>query len=155
MTEKNRLILMGWYSQDLARSWLLPEIEQNCSQNGIIFPEAYGIFQKNKFAENSLYFHHFYAESNIPAGQEYGKIALMDNYKILPGSVMDCHSKVICFFTAYRIQPSCSAMRGHHELSLVQFRQGIPQVIYDELAEVKKQSFNPGSRYLCLYMPCI
>ena len=66
---------------------MLPEIEQNCLQDGIIFPDAYRIFQKNKFAENSLYFHHFYAESDMPAGQEYKKIALMDNYKILPGSI--------------------------------------------------------------------
>ncbi|MCI9079492.1 MAG: hypothetical protein HFH68_11300 [Lachnospiraceae bacterium] len=151
MTGENRLIMMGWFSQESVRDWLLPEIEQNCLKDGIMFPDAYEIFQKNKFAENSLYFHHSYAESDIPAGQEYTKIALMESYKILPGSVQYCNAKVICFFTAYKTQPSCSALRGHHELSLVQFKQEIPQIIYDELLEIKKQEFNPGKRWICLY----
>lgn len=150
MEEQNRLILLGRYNPKFIQNKLIPEIEKNCAEYGIKEPGAYEIFQKNKFPINSLYFHHSYAESDIPIGQEYKKIALMENYKIIPDSIQTCYSKIICFFTAYKIQPSEYTMKGHHENSLIQFDQGIPQIIYDELYEIKFP-FNPKGKRICLY----
>lgn len=62
-------------------------MEKNIMQYGVIFPTAYETFQKNKYAVNSLYFHHSYAESDIPMGQKYTKIALMENYEIITNSI--------------------------------------------------------------------
>lgn len=148
---QNRIILLGWFSPKFVQNELIPEIENNCRQRGILFPEAYEVFQHNKSAPDSLYFHHSYAENDIPMGQEYSKIALTNGYEILPGHIWDCHSKILCFFTAFKSQPSPSAMRGHHELSLIQFGEGIPQIIYDELYEITEKSFNPDRRNICLY----
>lgn len=152
MTEQNRLILWGWFNPKLVKNKLIPDIEKNCVQYGVMFPTAYEIFQKNKFAINSLYFHHSYAESDIPIGQEYKKIALMENYKILPDSIETCHSKIICFLTCnFKMQPSECAMRGHHESSLIQFEQGIPKMIYDELLEIAELPFYPNEKQICLF----
>jgi hypothetical protein len=96
--------------------------------------------------------HHSYAESDIPIGQNYTKIALMDNYKILQNSIQTCHSEVICFFTCEpKMQPSEHAMRGHHEFSLIQFKQGIPRMIYNELLEITELPFSPAKKQICLY----
>lgn len=149
--EQNRLILLGRYNQQFVQNELIPEIENNCLKYGVLFPDAYEVFQKNKSAPDSLYFHHLYAESDVPIGQEYSKIAIADGYEILPHSIQDCNSRVLCFFTAFRSQPSSSAMRGHHELSLIQFEQGIPQIIYDELQELTKAPIDLSRRNICLY----
>lgn len=149
--DKN-LILWGWFNPRLVKDIILPDIEKNCIQYGIYFPNAYEIFKKNKFAQNSLYFIHSYAPSDIPIGQEYREIALLKNSEVQPDSIQKCHSKVLCFFTAYRIQPSECAMRGHHEFSLIQFEQGIPQLIYDELPEITELSFIPQEKKIGLYV---
>lgn len=152
MAEQNRLVLWGWFSPEIVSNKLIPDMEKNILQFGVMFPVAYEKFQKNKYATNSLYFHHSYAENEIPMGQEFTKIALMERYEILPGSVRACHSKVICFFTCNpKMQPSECAMRGHHESSLIQFEQGIPQLIYDELLEITELPFYPSERQICLY----
>ncbi len=151
MTEQSRLILWGWFNPKLVKNKLIPDIEKNCVQYKVMFPTAYEIFQKNKFAINSLYFHHAYAASDIPIGQEYKKIARMENYKILPDSIETCHSKIICFLTNFKMQPSECAMRGHHESSLIQFEQGIPKMIYDELLEITELPFHPNKKQICLY----
>ena len=135
---KKRLVLLGWYSPELVKTRLLPEFEENCKKYGILYPNAYEIFQQNKYAENSLYFHHSYAEYEIPIGEEYEKIALRKDFKSEPQFIQDCHVKVLCFFRAFKSQPADYAAQGHHELSLIQFPQGIPQVIYDELYEIKE-----------------
>ena len=137
---ENKLNLWGWYSPQTVVDQLIPEIEKNCRQYGIKWQAAYEIFQKNKFAQNSLYFHHGYAQSDIPIGQEYEEVWFIEDYKLPPVFVQRCHAKILCFFTAGRTQPSESAMQGHHELSLIQFEQGIPQIIYDELPEITEQS---------------
>ncbi len=101
---------------------------------------------------NSLNFHHSYAESDIPIGQEYTQIALMENYEILPASIQNCYSKIICFFTCNpKMHPSECAMRGHHESSLIQFERGIPQMIYDELLEISEFPFNPDKKQICFF----
>lgn len=152
MAEQNRLVLWGWFSPEIVKNKLIPDIEKNIIQYGVSFPVAYETFQKNKYAVNSLYFHHSYAECDIPIGQKYTKVALMENYKIMPDSIQACYSKVICFFTCNpMMQPSEYAMRGHHESSLIQFEQGIPQIIYNELLEITELPFNPTKKQICLY----
>ncbi len=152
MAERNRLILWGWFNLEIVKNKLIPDMEKNILQYGVSSPIAYKKFQKNKYALNSLYFHHSYAESDIPIGQNYTKIVLMDNYKILQNSIQTCHSEVICFFTCNpKMQPSEHAMRGHHELSLIQFKQGIPRMIYNELFEITELPFSPAEKQICLY----
>ena len=68
---KKNLVLTAYYNPELVENLLLSEIENNCRKYGIMYPNAYEIFQQNKYAENSLYFHHSYAESDIPIGVEY------------------------------------------------------------------------------------
>ena len=152
MAEQNRLVLWGWFSPEIVKNRLIPDIEKNIIKYGVSFPIAYQTFQKNKYAVNSLYFHHSYAECDIPIGQKYTKIALMENYEVMPDSIQVCYSEVICFFTCSpRMQPSEYAMRGHHESSLIQFEQGIPQIIYNELLEITELPFNPAKKQICLY----
>ncbi len=152
MAEQNRLVLWGWFSPEIVKNRLIPDIGKNIIKYGVSSPVAYETFQKNKYAVNSLYFHHSYAECDIPIGQKYTKIALMENYGIMPDSIQTCHSEVICFFTCNpRMQPSGYAMRGHHESSLIQFEQGIPQIIYNELLEITELPFNPAKKQICLY----
>lgn len=151
MEEQNRLILWGWFSPKLVENLLIPDMEKNVQQYGVRFPAAYEVFQQNKYAVNSLYFHHSYAESDIPMGQEYTRIALGEHYEILPHTIQTCHAKVICFFTAFKMQPSESAMRGHHESSLIQFEERIPQIIYDELLEITELPFDPTDKQIFLF----
>lgn len=132
------LVLWAKYSPTFVERELIPEIKENCAQYGIYSQSAYEAFEKDKFAANSLYFHHQYAEKDIPIGQEYEAIAYSIGGKIQPESIQKCPSKVLCFFTAFKTQPSHQASRGHHELSLIQFEQGIPPVI-DELVEITER----------------
>ena len=151
MKEQNRLIVWGWFSPEVVERRLIPDMERNIRRFGVMFPAANEAFQRNKHPVHGLYFAHSYAESDIPMGQEYTQIALMENDKILPGSVRACPAKVICFFTCNpKMQPSGSAMRGHHEFSLIQFPQGVPQMIYDELQEITELPFSPTSKQVCL-----
>ena len=117
---------------------------KKCSE---IWSEA---FQQNKDAINSLYFHHSYAESDILMGQEYTRIALGKHYEILPHTIQTCHARVICFFNALML-PSKYALRGNHESSLIQFEQGIPQMIYDELLEITELPFKPTDKQIFLF----
>lgn len=145
------LVLWAKYSPTFVERELIPEIKENCAQYGIYSQSAYEAFEKDKFAANSLYFHHQYAEKDIPIGQEYEAIAYSVGGKIQPESIQKCPSKVLCFFTAFKTQPSHQASRGHHELSLIQFEQGIPPVI-DELVEItERKPLNISeSRFICL-----
>lgn len=145
------LVLWAKYSPTFVERELIPEIKQNCAQYGIYSQSAYEAFEKDKFAANSLYFHHQYAEKDIPIGQEYEAIAYSVGGKIQPESIQKCPSKVLCFFTAFKTQPFYQASRGHHELSLIQFEQGIPSII-DELAEItERKPLNISeSRYIYL-----
>lgn len=132
------LVLLARYSPAFVVQELIPEIEKNCEQFGIYYPTAYDAFQKNKFAVDSLYFHHSYAVADIPIGQEYEAIAYTRDGKIQADSIQKCPSKVLCFFTAFKTQPSDQAMRGHHELSLIQFGKGVPPMI-NELFEITER----------------
>lgn len=145
------LVLWARFSSTFVEQELIPEIEKNCEQQGGFSKTAYDAFQKNKFARNSMYFHHQYAESDIPIGQEYEAIAYSKNRKIQPDSIQKCPSKVLCFFTAFKTQPSDYAMRGHHELSLIQFGQGFPPII-NKLYEItdRKPLYTSEHEYIYL-----
>ncbi len=133
---EGKLVLWLRFHPKLVKEELIPEIEKNCIKYSIVSQTAYEIFEQNKFAENSLYFHHSYVESNIHIGQEYEAIALMnEKWEIKPASIQKCHTKVLCFFTGFRTRPSDYAICGHHALSLIQFEGKIPSIIY-ELVEV-------------------
>ena len=132
------LVLLARYSPVFVEQELIPEIEKNCEQFGIYYPMAYNAFRKNKFAADSMYFHHSYAVADIPINQEYEAIAYSEGGKIQEDSIQKCPSKVLCFFTAFRTQPTDQAMRGHHELSLVQFVKGLPPMI-NELVEITER----------------
>lgn len=149
MEGQNRLILWGWYSPKLVENRLILDIEKNVQKYGVKYPAAYEAFQQNKDAINSLYFHHSYAESDILMGQEYTRIALGKHYEILPHTIQTCHARVICFFNALML-PSKYALRGNHESSLIQFEQGIPQMIYDELLEITELPFKPTDKQIFL-----
>jgi len=97
-------------------------------------------FQRYKNTENSLYFAHSYAYADIPTGQQYEFIAcISDNGMIVPESVMECNATVLCFFSNYRIQPQAFATHGHHEISLIEFHDGIPDLV-NELTEFTEKS---------------
>lgn len=44
--EQNRLILLGRYNTQFVQDRLIPEIENNRSQYGVLFPDAYEAFQR-------------------------------------------------------------------------------------------------------------
>lgn len=123
------LVLLARYSPAFVRQEFIPEIEKNCEQFGIYDATAYDAFQRHQFAADSMYFHHSYAVADIPIGQEYEALAYREDGKIQADSIQKCPSKVLCFFTAFKTQPSSQASRGHHELSLIQFKKGIPPMI--------------------------
>lgn len=150
MTEDKNLILWGWINPQIVNDVIICEIENNCKQYGIYYPNAYEVFLKNKSAPNSLYFCHSYAPSDIPMGQEYTQIAYMENSEIQKDSIQQCHAKILCFFTAYHTQPSENAMRGHHEFSLIQFEQEIPKMIYENLPEITQLPFSPQDKQIML-----
>lgn len=144
------LILWKRFSNSYMKNELMPEIENYCIKHGIYSQAAYDNYQKNKFAENSLYLYHGYAESNIPTGIEYEVIARIGKYStIQPDSIVECHSKVLSFFTQYPVQPFYQADLGYHGLSLIQFEQEIPPMIY-ELEEVKQKSPMDWTTEICL-----
>lgn len=138
MEQEDYLILLARFCPEYVKQEFIPEIERNCKQFGIYDQAAYEAFQKDRSAVNSLYFHHSYAVADIPAGREYHAIAYSRNGEIQAHSIQKCSSKILCFFTAFRTQPSAQAMRGHHELSLIQFESGLPPML-NELVEVTER----------------
>lgn len=128
--EHRKLILLARFSPDFTRDNLIPEIETNCIKHHVD-PWLIEAFQKHKFAENSLYFHHDYAYADIPMGQEYEMVARISRGVIVPDSILRCKTTILTFFSAYKTQPSPCASHGHHENSLIQFQDGIPDIIFD------------------------
>lgn len=144
-----KLILLARYQPEFAHDILIPEIEANCKVSDWCPAEVIANFLENKLAPNSLYIHHNYAYADIPTGQEYDMIALMERGKILRDTAMPCKSKVLCFFSAYRTQPLSHASHGHHENSLIQFEDGIPDMI-NTLYEITKKKPIEIQREICL-----
>lgn len=127
--EHRKLILLARFSPEFTQAELIPEIETNCMKYPVE-PWLAENFQRYKFADNSLYFHHAHAYADIPVGQKYEFIARMSKGAILPGSILRCRTTVLAFFSGYRTQPLPHASHGHHENSLIQFQDGIPDMIY-------------------------
>ncbi len=144
------LILWKRFSNSYMKNELMPEIERHCIKHGIYSQAAYDDYQKNKFAENSLYIYHGYAESDIPVGIEYEVIARMGEYGVIQSdSVQKWHSRVLSFFTQYPVQPFYQADSGYHGLSLIQFEKEIPPMIY-ELEEVAQKRPMDWTTRICL-----
>jgi hypothetical protein len=138
MSER-KLILLARYQPEFSRNILIPEIEKNSKPSDFCPQTLIDEFQKNKYAKNSMYFHHSYAYADIPVGQEYDVIAFSKNWRIQRDSVIECKTKVLNFFTAFKTQLIPFASHGHHENSLIQFQEGIPAMIKEiyEIAEMK------------------
>lgn len=136
--EERKLILLARFHPDFVRNELLPEIEANSVQYHVE-PQLLEYFRKCRFAENSLYFHHNYAYADIPAGQEYEFIMRICDGIVVPDSVMECKAKVLCFFSAFKTHPIAHANQGHHENCLIQFQEGIPDMI-QELYEIRERT---------------
>ncbi len=145
------LVLWARFSQEFIKNELIPEIEKNCAQLGVFSQTAYDAFQKNKYSSHSMYFHHQYANTDIPINQEYEAVAYSKDRKIQTDSIQKCHSKVVCFFTAYKTRPSDHAMKGHHELSLIRFEQGFPSMI-NELFEITERKPLDTTRHSDIYL---
>lgn len=138
ISERN-LILLARYQPEFSRNTLIPEIEKNSKPSDICPQKIIDEFRRNKHAKNSMYFHHSYAYADIPTEQEYDVIAFSKNWKIQRDSVIECKTKVLNFFTAYKTQLIVFADHGHHQNSLIQFQEGIPAMINElyEIAEMK------------------
>ncbi|MBD5511858.1 MAG: hypothetical protein HDR08_11515 [Lachnospiraceae bacterium] len=137
--EERMLVLLARFSSDYIYNRLISEIELNCIQYNVD-PILCENFQKNKLAKNSWYFAHSYAYADIPVGQKYEFIACKsDNGMIVPNSIMECKATVLCFFSIFKFRPLAYANHGHHEISLIQFQDGIPNII-KELNEFTTES---------------
>lgn len=147
--EHRMLILLSRFSPDFTQKRLIPEIETNCINSQV---DHYLVenFQKYKFAENSLYFHHAYAYADIPIGQEYDIIARISKGVIVTDSIVKCKTTVLAFFSAYKIQPLSNASHGHHENSLIQFQNGIPEMIFDLYEMTEKTTSVECAPEICL-----
>lgn len=147
--EQRKLILLARFSFAFTRDKLIPEIEANCIKYNVT-PCLVENFQKYKFAGNSLYFHHAYAYADIPVGQKYEMIARINKGVIVPDSVLKCNTTVLAFFSAYRTQPFPYASHGHHENSLIQFQDGIPDMIFDLNEITDKTAILEDTSQICL-----
>lgn len=50
MAELNRLILWGWFSPEIVKNTLIPDMEKNILKFGVRNPIACQRFQKNKYS---------------------------------------------------------------------------------------------------------
>lgn len=146
--EHRKLILLARFGAGFVQNELIPEIEEYSLKYKVGTP-LINEFQKNRLSQNSMYFHHSYAYADIPVGQEYDVIARFDRGKIQPDSVMECKTKVLHFFSQYRISLLEYANHGHHENCLIQFKNGIPAMIY-ELYEINEKKPMDVGQELCL-----
>lgn len=143
-----KLILWARFHPDFARHILIPEIEAN-SEKYHAEPQSVERFRNCRYAENSLYFHHNYAYAEIPAGQEYEAVMRITRGTIEQDSIIRCKTTVLCFFSNFKTQPIPYAWHGHHAICLIQFHNGIPDMIQElyEIADKKTININ---REICL-----
>ena len=146
---QRKLILLARFGLLFAQDELIPEIEQSSKPSDICPKRILDEYQINKHAGNSMYFHHSYAYADIPTGQEYDIIAFSQYGKIQMDSVIECKTKVLNFFTAYKTQLIEFADHGHHQNSLIQFQDGIPEMIY-ELYEITEKVSIDVRQEICL-----
>lgn len=132
--EERKFTLLARFSPNFTRNKLIPEIDKNCIKY-YVDPQLIENYQRYKFSEDSLYFHHAHAYADIPIGQEYEFIARMSGGVIVPDSILSCKTTILAFFSSYKTLPLPHANHGHHENSLIQFQNGIPEMIF-ELYEI-------------------
>lgn len=130
-------ILWARFHPDFSRNLLIPEIDTNSIQYHVD-PQLIENFRKYQHVENSLYFLHSYAYADIPLGQEYETIMRIKNGIIESDSIIRCRAIVRCFFSEFKIQPISYAWHGYHASCLIQFRDGIPNII-QELYEITEK----------------
>lgn len=132
--EERKFTLLARFSSNFIRDILVPEIDTNCIKYHVD-SQLVENYQRYKFSEDSLYFHHAHAYADIPIGQEYEFIARMSEGVIVPDSILKCKTTILAFFSGYSTMPLPHANHGHHENSLIQFQNGIPDMIF-ELYEI-------------------
>ena len=132
--EERKFTLLARFSPSFTRDRLIPEIDANCIKYQVD-PLLVENYQRHRFSENSLYFHHAHAYADIPVGQEYEFIARMSGGVMVPDSILRCKTTILAFFSGYRTMPLPHANHGHHENCLIQFQNGIPDMIF-ELYEI-------------------
>lgn len=146
--EDRKLILLARYAPGYARDILIPEIEANSIQYHVN-PMLVESFQRHKFAKGSLYFHHNRVYADIPTGQEYEIAARIYKGVIVPDSIVEIKATVLNFFTTFRIYPAEYANHGCHENCLIQFHDGIPDMI-NELYEIAEKKPMEMKQEICL-----
>lgn len=146
--QDRKLILWARFHPEFSRNVLIPEIEENSMQYHVA-PQLVDNFRKCRNAENCLYFLHGYAYADIPAGQEYDLMMRINKGKIEEDSIMRCKATVLCFFSEFRTQPIAYAWHGYHADCLIQFRDGIPDMI-QELYEINQKKPIEIRQEICL-----
>lgn len=146
--QDRKLILWGRFHPDYSRDILIPEIEANSMQYHVS-PQLIDNFRKYQNAENCLYFIHGYAYADIPAGQEYEMIMRINRGGIMPDSIMRCKAIVVCFFSEFKTQPIAYAWHGYHAVCLIQFPDGIPDLV-QELYEITEKKPINITQEICL-----
>ena len=126
--QDRKLILWARFHPEFSRNVLIPEIEANSIQYHVD-PQLVDNFRKCRNAENCLYFLHGYAYADIPAGQEYDLMMRINK--------------------EFRPQPIAYAWHGYHADCLLQFRDGIPDMI-QELYEINQKKPIEIRQEVCL-----
>lgn len=143
-----KLILWARFHPDFSRNILIPEIETN-SIKYQTDSQLIEHFQKSQYAENCLYFYHGFAYADIPIGQEYQAIMRINKKGIELDSIMRCKATVLCFFSEFKQQPIAYAWHGYHASCLIQFHDGIPDII-EELYEITEKKPIEIKQEICL-----
>lgn len=146
--QDRKLILWARFHPEFSRDILIPEIEANSMQYHVA-PELIGSFRRYRDAENCLYFVHGFAYADIPAGQEYEAVMRIHEGIIDQDSVISCKAIVLCFFSEFKMQPIAYAWHGYHAGCLIQFPDGIPDLIH-ELFEITEKKPIKITQEICL-----
>lgn len=146
--QDRKLILWARFHPEFTRNVLVPEIETNSIQHHLD-PLLADNFRRYQYAENCLYFFHGFAYADIPAGQGYEVIMRINKGVIEQDSVMRCKATVLCFFSEFKTQPIAYAWHGHHAGCLIQFHDGIPNII-QELYEITEKKPVEIKQEICL-----
>ena len=131
--QDRKLILWARFHPDFSRDVLIPEIEANSIQYHVA-PQLIDNFRKYRNTENCLYFIHGFAYADIPAGQEYEVVMRINEGIIDQDSVISCKAIVLCFFSEFKMQPIAYAWHGYHAGCLIQFPDGIPDLIQETVS---------------------
>ena len=146
--QDRKLILWARFHPDFSRDVLIPEIEANSIQYHVA-PQLIDNFRKYRNTENCLYFIHGFAYADIPAGQEYEVVMRINEGIIDQDSVISCKAIVLCFFSEFKMQPIAYAWHRYHAGCLIQFPDGIPDLI-QEMYEITEKKPIKITQEICL-----